>query len=84
MHYLVHCGFEIFRNMTSNGIKLPFYVKNDFLKNKKPDFEILTMYYYNNRLLYKIISGFSSSFPVTSGIFVRLQSSPFASRNFDP
>ena len=38
------------------------------------------MYYYNNRLLYKIISGFSFSFSVAS---VRFQSSSFTSTNFD-
>ena len=41
MQYLVHCGFEIFRNMTSNGFKLPFYVKNDFLKSKNPVLKFL-------------------------------------------
>ena len=65
-------------------IQTSFLCQKWFSKKQKPSFEILTMYYYNNRLLYKIISGFSSSFPVTSGTFVRLQSSPFASRNFDP
>ena len=83
IHFFVHCGFQIFRNMTSNGFKLPFYVKNDFLKSET-HFGILSMYYYNYELLYKIISGCCFSFPVTDVTSGWLKSSAFASSsNFD-